>query len=158
MFSLKMKNKSSIIFADTMEATIVEGAIERHKSRPTSRETGDGLTRTYSGGNLDRTESVPRWSRDRRTRAGLRETLRRDKAVCSSSLSHSLYPEIQLVFCNHIIAQILITFSDRVVPGELDVFSTPYPKPLTIYLVPSTLHGQSVHTPICFVDRYNSSY
>ena len=48
--------KSSIIFADTVDAlsatfavlntTIVEGPIERHKSRLASRETGDGLTGT----------------------------------------------------------------------------------------------------------------
>ena len=53
-----MKIKSSIIFADAVDAltatfailktTISEGPIERHKSRLASRETGDGLTDTYS--------------------------------------------------------------------------------------------------------------
>ena len=45
-----------------MDTTIVEGPIERDKSRLASRETGDGLTGTYGGGSLDRTESVPKWS------------------------------------------------------------------------------------------------
>ena len=35
------------------------------KSRLASRETGDGLTDTDSGGGLDHAESVARWSRDR---------------------------------------------------------------------------------------------
>ena len=70
--------KSSIIFADTVDAlsatfavlntTIVEGPIERHKSRLASRETGDGLTGTHSGGSLDRTETVPKSPRERRAR------------------------------------------------------------------------------------------
>ena len=48
-----------------------------------SRETDDGLIGTYSEGSLDRTESVPKWSRERRARAGLKEACRRDKAVRS---------------------------------------------------------------------------
>ena len=48
-----MNMKSFITFADTVDAlsdvrslntTIVEGPIERHKSRLASGETGDGLT------------------------------------------------------------------------------------------------------------------
>ena len=39
-----------------LNTTIVERPIERHKSGLASRETGDGLTGTYSGGSLDRTE------------------------------------------------------------------------------------------------------
>ena len=62
------------------QPTIVEGPIERHKSRPASRETDDGLTGTYSE-SLARTETVPKWSRERRARAGLMEAPRRDKAV-----------------------------------------------------------------------------
>ena len=54
-----------------LNTTIVEGPIERHKSRLASRETGDGLTGTHGGGSLDRTESVPKWSRKRRACAGL---------------------------------------------------------------------------------------
>ena len=46
--------------ARNLNTTIVEGPIERHKSRLASRETGDGLTGTYDGGSLDRTETVPR--------------------------------------------------------------------------------------------------
>ena len=55
----------------SLSTTIVEGQIERHKSRLASRETGDGLTGTHGGGSLDRTESVPKWSRKRRACAGL---------------------------------------------------------------------------------------
>ena len=54
-----------------LNTTIVEGLIDRHKSRLASRETGDGLTGTQSGGTLDRTESVPKWSRKRRACADL---------------------------------------------------------------------------------------
>ena len=35
------------------------------KSRLASRETGDGFTGTDSGGSLDRTESMTRWSQER---------------------------------------------------------------------------------------------
>ena len=57
----------------SLKKTIVEGPIERHKSRLASRETGDGLTGTYrGGGSLDRAETVPKWSREGRARAGLR--------------------------------------------------------------------------------------
>ena len=62
----------------SLNTTIVEGSIERHKPRLASRETGDRLTGTYSGGSLDRTESVPKCSRERRALAGLREASRRD--------------------------------------------------------------------------------
>ena len=83
---------SSIMFADRVDAlpttfvrslntTIVEGPIERHKSRLASHETGDGLTGTYSGGNLDQSKTVPKCSRECRARAGLREASRPDKAV-----------------------------------------------------------------------------
>ena len=75
-----------------LNTTIVEGPIERHKSRLASRETGDGLTGTYSGGRLERTESVPKWSRERRARAGLREVHGRDNSrelvkLCPLTLS-----------------------------------------------------------------------
>ena len=42
------------LFSDvrTLNMPIVEGPIEHHKSRLVSRETGDGLTVTYSGGKL----------------------------------------------------------------------------------------------------------
>ena len=55
-FALNMKIKSAIIFlrADSdghsLNPTIVEGPIGRHKSRLPSRETDDGLTGTYSRG------------------------------------------------------------------------------------------------------------
>ena len=65
-----MKTKSSIIFCGhsgcaesdvrTLNTTIVERPIERLNSRPASSETGDVLTGVYSGGTLDRTESVPK--------------------------------------------------------------------------------------------------
>ena len=76
--ALNMKIKSAIIVLRTdsdvrcWNTTIVKETIERHKSRLASRETGDGLTGTFSGGSLDRTESVPKWSRERRVRVGLR--------------------------------------------------------------------------------------
>ena len=130
-----MNIESSIVFADTVGVcvqsdvrslitTIVEGPIDRHKSRLASCETGDGLTGTYSGGSLDQTESVPKWPREHRARAGLREASRRDKTVRSSSLNHSLSGNVVDTF-NHNKAQLVIKFSDRVVRGELYVTSTP---------------------------------
>ena len=74
----------------SLNTTIVEGPIERLKSRLASRETGDGLTATWSGGSVDRTESAPKWSRERRARAGLTEPPLWDKTVRSLSLDHSL--------------------------------------------------------------------
>ena len=65
----------------SLNTIIVEGPIERHKSRLASRATGDGLTATYSGGSLDRTETVPEWSREHRARAGLMKASRRDNAL-----------------------------------------------------------------------------
>ena len=56
-----------------LNTTIVEGPIERHKLLLASHETGDGLTVKYSGGSSDRTESVPKWSREHRAHAGLKE-------------------------------------------------------------------------------------
>ena len=70
-----------------MNTPIVEGSIERHKSRLVSRETGNGLTGIYSGGSLDRTEKVPKWPREHHARAGLREASRRDKVMRSWSLN-----------------------------------------------------------------------
>ena len=42
---------SGCVYSDvrSLNTTIVEGPIERHKSRLASREAGDGLTGTYSG-------------------------------------------------------------------------------------------------------------
>ena len=67
----------------SLNTTIVDGPIERHKPRVASRETGDGLTGTHSGGSLDRAKSVPKWSRKRRACAGLKEASQRDKAMSS---------------------------------------------------------------------------
>ena len=67
----------------SLNTTIVEGPIEHHKSRLVSRETGDGLTGTYTGGSLDWTETVLKSSRERLARAGLREASRRDKSMRS---------------------------------------------------------------------------
>ena len=67
----------------SLNTTIVEGPIERHKSRLALRETGDGLTGTNGGGSLDRTEWVPKWSRKRRACAGLRKTSQREQAMRS---------------------------------------------------------------------------
>ena len=78
----------------SLNTTIVEGSIERHKSHLASRETGDRLTGTYRGGSLDGTESVPKSSRERRARARLREAFRRDKSVCSRIIHHSRCPEM----------------------------------------------------------------
>ena len=101
-FSLNIKIKLSIIFicrhrgcahsdVRSLNTAIVEAPIERHKSRLASRETGDGFTGTYSGGSLDRTESVPNWSRERRARPDLREAPGRHKAMSSSLLpTHSV--------------------------------------------------------------------
>ena len=55
-----------------------------NKSRLASRETSDGLTGTHSGGSLNRTESVPKWSRKRRACAGLGEASQRNKAMRST--------------------------------------------------------------------------
>ena len=137
-----------------LNTTIVEGPIERHKSWLASRETGDGLTGKFIRGSLDRTESsVPKWSRQRRARADLGEASRRDKAVRSWSIDHSLCPEMQLMFYNHINPQLLIHFSDRVVRGDwnlvLHVTSTPYPKLLVVlhtwYLVQQYLINLNSH-------------
>ena len=67
----------------SLNTTVVEWPIERHKSRLASRETGNGLTGTHSGGSLDRAESVPKWSRMRRACAGLKEASQRDEAMSS---------------------------------------------------------------------------
>ena len=97
--ALNMKIKRLIISADTVDALTATFAVHRrradrvHKSRLALRETGDRLTGTYSGGSLDRTESVPKWSREQRAGADQRKAPRRDKAVCSLSLNHSRYPE-----------------------------------------------------------------
>ena len=73
--------------ARNLNTTIVEGPIERHKSRLASRETGDGLTGTYSGESLDRTESVPKRSRERRARASCSQSLTASSVVpCPRSL------------------------------------------------------------------------
>ena len=80
-------------------------------SRLASRETGDGLTDTDSGGSLNRTESVARWSRERRACPGRREAPGLDKAVSSSSLTHPLDPEMYWKVSNPIDAEILPIFS-----------------------------------------------
>ena len=67
----------------SLNKTIAEGPIERHKSWVVSRETGVGLTATYCGGGLDRTEMVPKGSRERRARAGPRKAKRRVKPMHS---------------------------------------------------------------------------
>ena len=122
-----MNIKSSIVFGGHNECvhsdscglstTNVEEPIEGHKSLLVPRETGDGLTGMERGGISDRTETVPKWLRERRARSGLREASRRDKAMHLSSLNHSLCPEMYLTRYNHINLQILITGSDRVVRG-----------------------------------------
>ena len=76
-----------------------------------SRDAGDGLTGTYSGGSLNLTESVPKWSQDCRARVGLRESFTLSGHVVD------LY--------NHINAEILINVSDRVAQGELHITSSP---------------------------------
>ena len=68
----------------SLNTTIVEGPIERNKSRLASRETGDVLTGTHNGGSLDRSESVPKWSRKRRASAGLTEASQRGKDMRST--------------------------------------------------------------------------
>ena len=61
--SIKIFGHSGHVQSDvrSLNTTIVAGPIERHKYRLASRETGDGLKGTYSGGSLDRTESVAKW-------------------------------------------------------------------------------------------------
>ena len=81
-------------YTRTLNTTTVEGPIVRHKSRLASRETDDGLTRTYSGESLDRTESVAKRSRERRAHPGRGEAPGREKAVSSSSLTHLPCAEI----------------------------------------------------------------
>ena len=66
--------------------------MERHKSRLASRETGDGLTGTHSGGSVDRTETVPKWPQERRARAGLRETLDGTKPCARETLTFPMPP------------------------------------------------------------------
>ena len=74
-------------WADTdvrsVNTTILGGPIERHKSRLASSETGDGLTGAHSGRSFDRIQTLPKWPRERRARAGRRESSRRDKAMRS---------------------------------------------------------------------------
>ena len=68
----------------SLNTTVDEGPIERHKSQLASRETGDRLTGTHSsGGSLDRTESVSKYFRKRRACTGLREASQRDEAMRS---------------------------------------------------------------------------
>ena len=101
-FALNMKIISASIYSESiylrpgsdvrsLNTTIVKGPIERHKSRLASHETGDGLTGTYNGGSLDWTESVPKWSREQRARAGLREAPGWDKPCARQALTtHSV--------------------------------------------------------------------
>ena len=92
-FDLNTKIKPLIIFSDRVDKITPTFAAHHrrfdraHKSRLASRETGDGLTGAHSGGSLDRTESVPKWSRTRRACAGLMEASRRDKTIRSWSLN-----------------------------------------------------------------------
>ena len=99
-----MNIESSIVFADTVGVcvqsdvrslitTIVEGPIDRHKSRLASCETGDGLTGTYSGGILDRTESLPKRSREHRAREGGGKSLDGTKSCAREALTFHC-PEI----------------------------------------------------------------
>ena len=78
----------------SLNTAVVEGPIECHKSWLASCETADGLTGTHSKGSLDQTESVPKWSRERLARVGLREVSRQGKDVSSLNLHHSLCPEL----------------------------------------------------------------
>ena len=124
-FPVNMNVESSVIFADTVDAFKAAFTIStRPSSNGRSNATNRGklharqATGSHCGGSLDRTESVPKWSRERRARAGLRKASRRDKAVCLWSIHHSLCPKMQLLFYNQINSQLLIKFSDRVVRGE----------------------------------------
>ena len=100
-----------------MNTTIVEGPIERHKSRLAIRQTGDRLTGTYSGGSLNRTESVPKWSRERRAHAGLREAPRRDKDVRSSVWKYIkifiiiLMPKYSIIFGQSCARRVICNFN-----------------------------------------------
>ena len=71
---------------------IIEGLIERHKSRLALRETGDGLTGTHIGGSLDRTESMPKRSRKRRVCAGLLKPLDVTKPSARGALTFAMPP------------------------------------------------------------------
>ena len=85
-----MKIKSAILFADRQrrwQFELVEGPIERHKSRVASRETGDGLTGTYSGGSLGGTEFVAKWSRERRAHQAGEERLDEIKPCARQALT-----------------------------------------------------------------------
>ena len=111
----------------SLRTTNVEGPIECHNSRLASREPDDGLTGTYSGGSLDRTETVPTWSRERRARPGLKEASRRDKIIRSWShkplnLSGNA---VDVLDYNHIYVHIRTICSDRVARGDLYVTSIP---------------------------------
>ena len=88
-----MEDALTATFLRSLNTTIVEGPIERHNSRPASRETSDGLTGTYSGGSLDRTESGAKWTREQRAHPGWRGAPGQDKVV-RSSLNHSPCPEM----------------------------------------------------------------
>ena len=98
-FDVNMNIESPIIFGDTVDAFKATFAVwtrspSKGRSNATnhgyvaSRETGDGLTGTHSAGSLDRTKTVPKWPREHRARASLREASRRDKAMRSWSLYH----------------------------------------------------------------------
>ena len=96
--------------------TTIRGPIERHKSRLASRETGDGLTGTRSGGSLERTELVPKWSRKRRGCVGLRESSQRDNDMRSMPP----FPPEQDSFRFYIIVWPFVLsgiYSSSIVPG-----------------------------------------
>ena len=71
-----------------------KGGANATKSRLASRETGDGLTVTDSGGSLDRATSKTTWSQERYDRPDRREAPEKDKAVSSLSLTHLPCPEM----------------------------------------------------------------
>ena len=71
----------------------------------TASFTRDRLTGTQSGGSLDRTESVPKWSRKRRACAGLMVDGTKTCARQAFTILHC-----PLTFYSHINAQIFVQF------------------------------------------------
>ena len=109
-------------------------------------------TYMYSGGILDRNQSVPKRSRERRACAGSKEASGQDIAVPSLPLSHPLGVEMLLILHSHIDAEILIDFSDRVVRGG--VLRNVNPQTEALCNINGIL---SVCTATCFVDRHSCS-
>ena len=91
-FDVNMNIKWSITFSDTVDELILMFAVEHDQRRRSDR--APQITASFTPDrrrahwhterrSLDRTETAPKWPRERRARAGLREASRRDKGMHS---------------------------------------------------------------------------